>query len=178
MTGNSACLGLEFLGSCSYDPADPGQSYFTIGQLVSVIALLLAFSQLTKPIIKFRIRANKTSYKTAIVICLLATACIFVAAILPFIPGRAWPLLGYPVFWEILAGFLLVGIAAVSLTVISRRPRFKSRNAAAYLNACAAVISKGNDDDLRELADEIIPVIKPIFAECKSHDSYEARIAK
>ena len=178
MAGDSACLGLELLGKCSYDPAAPNQSYFTIGQLISVIALLLAFSQLTKPIIKFRIRANKVNYAAAISAFVFAIACVFVATILPFIPGKALPLLGYPVVWEILAGLVFVIVAGKLLWTISRPPSFHSKNADAYLKACAAVIAKGNEDELGELAEEISPAVKAVFDECNRYDHQAARQAE
>lgn len=178
MTGNFTCLGLEILGHCNYDPGAPSQSYFTIGQLVSVIALLLAFSQLTKPIITFRLQASKVGYAVPIFCSVLAISFIFLASILPFLPGKAWPLLGYPVFWEVLAGLILVLVAGYVLFAIARKAPFERRNAEAYLKACKAVIAKGNDDDLRELADEILPVIKPVLDECNSYDPNEAKVAK
>lgn len=178
MIGDSTCLGLELLGRCNYDPSAPSQSYFTIGQLVSVIALLLAFSQLTKPIIKFRISARQTSHGTAIAISALAIGFVFLAAILPFLPGKALPLVGYPVFWEVLAGVLFVGVAGSLITVISRSPTFDRGKAQAYLKACMTVIAKANDEDLRELAEEIVPAIKPVFDECSLYDYDAAREAK
>lgn len=178
MTSDSACLGIEILGRCSYDPSAPSQSYFTIGQLVSVIALLLAFSQLTKPIIKFRIEAHKIDYKRPIIFCVLSIVSIFLASILPFLPGKAWPLLGYPVFWEVLAGLMLVGVAGRLLFAISKKASFGRQKAEAYLKACESVIAKGSDDDLRELADEIHPAIKPIIDECNSYSPVAARAAE
>src|SRR5438552_139983 len=178
MTGDAACLGLEILGSCNYDPSAPSQSYFTIGQLVSVIALLLAFSQLTKPIIKFRIRVRKINYKAAIAISAFAIGSIFLAAILPFVPGPARPLLGYPVFWELLAGAIFVVVAIDLIVAISKERSFKRSNAEAYLKACAAVIAKGNDDDLRELADEIHCAVKPIFDECNSYNQFDTQYSR
>lgn len=170
MVGDSACLGLALLGKCSYDPAAPNQSYFTIGQLISVIALLLAFSQLTKPIIKFRLLANKVNYAAAISASAFAIACVFVATILPFIPGKALPLLGYPVVWEILAGLVFVIVAGKLLWTISRPPSFHFKNADAYLKACATIIAKGNEDELGELAEEISPAVKAVFDECNRYD--------
>ena len=58
MVEESACLGLEILGNCSYDPSNPERIYFSIGELIGIIALLIAFLQLSKPIIRFRIRVG------------------------------------------------------------------------------------------------------------------------
>jgi hypothetical protein len=165
-----ACLGLDILGSCNYNPADPPRAYFTIGQLISVIALLLAFSQLAKPITRFRLHARNINTKTLSFWFAPAICFIFVAAVLPFIPGPAFPLFGFPVFWEILAGLLCVIGAIYWIAVESSPPGFRKRNAKAYLDACAALVASGNDDDLGELAIEIRPTVHSIFEECKTYD--------
>lgn len=178
MVGDSACLGLEFLGTCRYDPAAPDQSFFTIGQLISVIALLLAFSQLTKPIIKFRVRARKVNSTAAMLASGFAIACIFSATILPFMPGKAWPLLGYPVVYEILAGLVFVIVAGWLLWAISNPPSFHGKNADAYFKACGSIIAKGKEDDLGELADEIFVAVNAILDECSRYDHNAARQAE
>ena len=109
MPSESACLGLEVLGKCTYDPSNPERIYFSIGSLIAVVALFLAFSQLKKPIIKFRLRVGKVKDSIVYGVFIIAIIFVFLAAILPFIPGTALPLLGYPIFWELLAGILFVG---------------------------------------------------------------------
>jgi len=42
------CLGLKFLGTCGYDPSKTLDSYFSLGELIAVIALLLAFYQVLR----------------------------------------------------------------------------------------------------------------------------------
>jgi len=175
---DSACLGLEILGSCMYDAADPPRTYFTIGSLISVIALVLAFSQLIKPITRFKIRAHKINSTIWVVVFVLGILFVFLASLLPFIPGPALPLLGYAIFWEFLAGLLFVVAAARLILAINISPVFSSGKAEAYRKACTALIARGNDDDLRELADEIRVSVKPIFDEAKKHDSFKARAAK
>jgi len=41
-----SCLGMSFLGHCSYLPDGSGWSILTFGDTIAAIALLLAFSQL------------------------------------------------------------------------------------------------------------------------------------
>ena len=179
MAIESACLGLEILGSCAYDPADPPRTYFTIGSLISVIALVLAFSQLARPVTRFRIQASKMiNLKLLFALFLFGILCVFVASTLPFTPGHALPLLGYPVFWELLAGVVFVAPALVLIVVVSIRPAFSQRNALAYMRACIGLIARGKDEDLGELADEIAVSVKPIFEECKTFDSYAAQQAR
>jgi hypothetical protein len=151
---------------------------FTIGQLISVIALFLAFSQLTKPMIRFRIRAAKINLEFIFSLFVLAIICVFIASLLPSIPVPVLPHLSYSILLEFIAGLLFVVTALILIVAVSKKPVFTRRKSKAYLNACTALIARGNDDDLRELADEISVSVKLIFEECKTYDSFEAHRAK
>lgn len=151
---------------------------FTIGQLISVIALFLAFSQLTKPIIRFRISVAQINQKLLFSLFVLAIICVFIASLLPSIPVPVLPHLSYSILLEFSAGILFVMPAIRLIIAVSKSPVFTRRKSKAYLNACTALIARGNDDDLRKLADEISVSVKSIFEECKSYDSFEARRAK
>lgn len=151
---------------------------FTIGQLISVIALFLAFSQLAKPTIRFRISAAKINLKILFSLFVLAIVCVFIASLLPSIPVPVLPHLNYSILLEFFSGLLFVVTALILIVAVSKRPVFTRRKSKAYLNACAVLIARGNYDDLRELADEISVSVKSIFEECKTYDSFEARRAK
>ena len=177
MEPDIACLGLKILGECSYDPSDP-KSYFTIGHLLSVIALLLALSQLTRPIIKFRIWSHNLSYKTLITIAIVAIISVFIATVLPLIPGKALPLVGYPIFWELLSASLFVGAGIYVILTITKPAKFTCRNAEQYLNATFSFIAIGGEERLNELAAEIYPSISPVVNEARKYDRYQAQAAK
>lgn len=151
---------------------------FTIGQLISVVALFLAFSQLAKPIIRFRISATKINLKILFSLFVLAIVCVFIASLLPSIPVPVLPHLSYSILLEFSAGILFVIPAIRLIIAVSKSPVFTRRKSKAYLNACTALIARGNYDDLRELADEISVSVKSILEECKTYDSFEARRAK
>lgn len=151
---------------------------FTIGQLISVIALFLAFSQLTKPIIRFKISAAKINLKFLFSLFVLAIICVFIASLLPSIPVPVLPHLSYSILLEFFAGLLFVVTALIIIVAVSKRPVVTRRKSKAYLNACAVLIARGSDDDLRQLADEISTSVKLIFEECKTYDSFEAHRAK
>ena len=177
MSGVLACLRLAILGIFLYDPKNP-IIYFSIGQLIAAIALFLAFTQLKKPIIKFRIIVGKIKDKTINIIFIIAIIFVFIAAFLPFIPGHSIPFLGYPIFWEFIAGGLFVGGAIYLIITINKQALFSSKNAKYFLKECTSMIAKGNDEELRELADEINVSIEPIIKQCKSYDVLKARDAK
>lgn len=177
MDTDFVCLGLKILGGCSYDAANP-RVYFTLGDLLSVFALLLAIIQLSSPIIKFRIRAS--NLKNKLLIFLLATAVIsvFLSTILPFIPGEALPLIGYPIFWELLSALILVVAGAYLIRIITKTAKFTKENAEAYLNATISFIAKGDEEQLNKLAEEIYPSISSVIAEARIYNRYEAIEAK
>lgn len=168
----------ELIGQSSYDLASPNRIYFSIGSAVATIALLLAFSQLIRPIVKLRLSTGFIKPLVAVVVFFIAILFVFVAAILPFIPGPALPLLGYPVFWEILAGILFMVISISLLWKINRPTKFNRRNYKNFQGECFSLIAKGCETDLRELANEIFYSIEEIVKACKKYSGLEARFAK
>jgi hypothetical protein len=103
------CLGIEYLGKCSCNNAYDCQSVFGIGDALSAIALVLAFSQVLSPFLKFKI---KRIFNGIYLSWFIAVLCIFVATILPYSPFVPWPIVGYPAPWELLSSILIVyGIA-------------------------------------------------------------------
>lgn len=103
---------------------------------------------------------------------------VFIAAILPFIPGKALPFLGYPVFWEVSAGVLFGFTAFAFLWRINKRAKFNSKNYKRYFNFCTSLIAGGNERDLRELADEIFNSVEDAIKACKKYNSLDAHFAK
>ncbi len=166
------------IGQLSYDPASPNRIYFSIGSAIATIAILLAFSQLIRPIVRFRLKTGLFGQTPAYVLFFMAILCVFVAAILPFISGPALPLLGYPVFWEIVAGLLFTLVSIGLLWRINRTVRFNSWNYKKFLQSCTSLIAKGNESDLRELADEMFDSIETIIKACKQYNRRNAHFAR
>lgn len=177
METDFACLGLKILSGCTYDPANP-RVYFTLGDLVSVIALLLAIIQFTSPIIKFRIKTRDLSDKILTFLAITAITSIFLSTILPLIPGEALPLIGYPIFWELLSGIILVLVGTHAIFVITRTAKFTPKNAEQYLKATVSLIARGDEESLNKLAEEIYPSISDVIKEARIYDRYQAREAK
>lgn len=168
MKPNGYCLGIEALGTCSYDPTHP-IVYFSLGQLISVLALIATLSQLNKPIVQFRLGASVVPRYAYFLAIIFAILCIFIASLLPFVPGPSVPLIGYPVFWELIASVVFVIGAIVYLSAITVNPRFSRFNAERYMYACIWLISSGSDEDLRELADAVEPNLGSVFDYCDQY---------
>lgn len=163
----AACLGLHFLGACQYDPEKP-TTYFTIGQLVSVVALLVTFLGLAKPIVLFRLRTARVSIRTFKSLGAAGISCVFLSALLPLplIPYPAWPVLGYPIFWEFLAGLILTISSICFIKITHTKAVFRRDNAQAFMEGCQSIIAKGNEETLAALAEEIEGSIRPAILEC------------
>jgi Ca2+/Na+ antiporter len=168
---------LEIISS-SYNPASPDRIYFSIGSVIATLALILAFAQLLRPITQFRISTGRFGKKTAMILFLLAILFVFLAAILPFIHGESIWFLGYPIFWEILAGLFFLMAFSLIFWKIYRPIKFSKSNYKIYQEKCITFIARGHEDDLRELADEIFHSIKEIIKACKRYDHSKARREK
>lgn len=161
MDAETFCLGIETLGHCSYDPENPNP-YFTLGNLLSVLALLLAISQLSRPIIKFRLIAKNLRSKILIALSTIAVTSIFIATALPFMPGKKPPLIGYPVTWEVFSALLFLSIGIYIILTVTKPAKFTKTNAENYLQATLSAVAKGDEQLLSELTDEIITSVSNV----------------
>lgn len=162
MFSNTACLGLTMLGVCNYNPASP-EIYFSIGEGVSALAILFLLKQFIGPIEKFRLFIRGWREPIAHWLFYVGMAGVIVSAILPLIPGQAFPLLGYPIFWEILAaGAFIAGIVGF-YRGIKKPIIFSKNNHEKYMQKIHDVIARGDEVELGQLAIEIIDSINPIF---------------
>lgn len=75
-----ACLGLEALGLCSYDPAKPFTIYFAPGAAVGALAFTLAVQQLLKPVYRFRLEARHLSISRIYICVFCGVAAVVVAS--------------------------------------------------------------------------------------------------
>lgn len=172
------CLGIKALGLCSYNPAKPNNVYFSVGDAVAAIALLLAFSQLMTPTLKFRLKIGGMAAWVAASLFIAAVMVIFAAAILPNIPGPAVPLLGYPIFWEVTGGVLVFCASLVLFVYSLRAAVFNKNNYKKFFNAALSIIARGSEQDLRALADEVRNSAPAIIEAAYKYESYLARQAK
>jgi hypothetical protein len=162
------CLGLGFLGGCSYDPSSPTWRIITLGDTIAAISLLIAFSQLLTPVLKIRISGL---FPRIYILWGFAALSVLFASILPFIPGKAWPLLGFPIFWELLGGILiLVGIIAVIFR-FSRPLKFSKGTYNYIIRVVMRGIATGEDKDHAELAHSLQKIIKGLVFYATRYDS-------
>jgi hypothetical protein len=174
MSEASACVGLDWLPLCS--GASLG-AFFSIGQLLTVLSFALAFSQLTRPIVRFRLQAKGISFWSVAWVVGFGTAFVFLAAIMAHLAAPRPALFGYPIYWELLSGLLFVVLGFALIAYSTKKAQFGGSNARSYLEACRAVIVKGSPEAMRELAEEVIEAVPSVFKCCCAFDAQAARQA-
>lgn len=163
MVNESYCLGLAWLGTCP----EESQALFTIGEAVAVVALFLAFYQLSTPLTRMRLRTRWIPEKYLFVIFRSGLYFVFLAAALRLINGqRRIPVIHHPIFWEIIAGIVLV-VSGLALIRFAYTPaQLSRRTAREFLGWNQTIIATGGDDDLRQLGHEIRMSLNTVAMEC------------
>ncbi len=165
------CLGVKALGICTHDLSNPSLSFFSIGQLATVVALILTFSQLTKPIVRFRLATRYFPQWFPWIGIGITISCVFGAAILRIDEIQNVPVIGYPIFWEFIAGACFVWAGTVMILRVSRKSYLSKRNAERFLENSQSIIARGNIDDLRDYGDEIYVSISIAIKACNTHQT-------
>lgn len=169
MLSSGACLGLSIMGTCNYDPSKP-IIYFTIGEGIGALAILFLLKQFIGPIERFRLSVRKYQTKITEGLFFLAASFVLIASILPIIPGEAWPLVGYPFFWEVIAGIFFIGTIFWFYRIMTKPVVISRNNCKRYAQQCYHMLTKGNENDLGLFAIEIKESIEPIFSALKNRD--------
>jgi len=169
------CLGIKAFGWCHYNPLQPGITYFSIGEAIASLALLFAFFQLATPTSRFRLAVRPTMKWVALGLFALAFFCVVGAAIIPSVLGHVVPLVGFPIFWEVLAGLLIFTGVLLLAFIYSWPARFTNRNFQNYFYACSRFVSSGDEHEHRLLAVEVGHAAKAIVAAAHRFDRELAR---
>ncbi len=159
---SAACLGLSWLGDCSYDPSAPGNLYFSLGEAVGALAFTLAVQQFLRPIYLFRLRSRYLSLGWLYSLVFAGVGSAFVAAIVPSLNlPRGWWV--YPVVWELLAAILfVVPYGAVGLA-IARPIKVAPRRIPDFARGAARLLAGSSDSDRIDLMHDLILSV-PILA--------------
>lgn len=163
------CLGVKALGSCNYNLSNPSLSFFSIGQLATVIALLFTFSQLVKPIFKFRLLTRASPYWVPLVGIGLSILCVFTAAVLRAVEPIDLPIISYPIVWEFFAGLFLVSSGILMIFRVATKTKLNESNALQFVRHSRSILARGSADDLQEYGDEIQLSIKTVVRVCKTY---------
>ena len=204
------CLGLEILGQCQYNPRNP-TVYFSIGQLLPLLAVFIAFYQILNPITKLRIESSSLfKYKPSIfglrnwllkhefsprfkwfgMICnssisliefnvlkfliILSIFFIFISNIIPSTLSEPHliPLLGYAIFWELLAGFIFLFVSLYLMRVIMEPSQIRDENIDVWFGRTLDIIDRNEEKELIALAKEITPSLEKVIFLYESYEHF------
>jgi hypothetical protein len=150
------CFGISAFGMCAYNPAQPSPIYFNVGNAVGVLAFTFAAQQLLKPIYRFRLRAYGLKIFYLLGAIFAGAFCTLIAMVVPNIGVSHSGMLGYPISWELLGGFL-ISVTYGLVAFISLTPaRIYSWNLLSFVRAGGALLSGATEDDRSSFAEDIL----------------------
>lgn len=157
------CLGLAWLAACSYNPAAPSTAYFTIGDGVAALSLLLLIPQFVKPLYDFRLSLRRITRPWLYGIATASFSIVLFSAIVPQMPFVGAQLVGWPVFWEFVAGcgFLFCyGVLAYSYLV---PVKVRRGSVALFARASAKFLAHASPSDHVDFAGELRANVKRLI---------------
>ena len=157
------CLGISAFGLCAYDPSNPPNIYFSIGEATAALIITLIIPQFFKPIHRFRLATQSIRLTHVYSIVFLGAACVLAATILPSISISRGSIFAYPVFWEIVGGFLFfvafVAIALALLRPATARPGAYQR----FAQAAADFLAHANKQDQPDFSRDLLRNIERLI---------------
>ena len=149
------CLGFQFWGLCTYNPGQPGVTYFDIGSAIAALGFTLAIQQLLRPIYRFRRSSYGIQFSHLILGVFAGFVAVVFAAILPSLPVSRDYFWSYPIFWEVIGGIIMASIYGFAALVILRPARVRNRNLIAFVRAAGALLSEAKDEDRIEFSKDL-----------------------
>jgi len=175
------CLGIEALGRCKYDPSS-SFSLLSFGEAVQAVTFLIAFTQVLRPVDLFKFRVKYYRFKWGLAWpCGALIASVFftlVAKLLLAIQTEPLPILGYPIFWEFWAAFMIMATITDLVITFLCPTKFIPRNAKIFLDQCCLFIGRGSEAEICSLAREIGANVPRIMRAFNEYDSHVASMAK
>jgi hypothetical protein len=171
------CLGMTWLGMCSYDPGR-AVSYFSLGDAVAAIAVTLALQNFMKPIYRLRLAARYLSLKRLYILIFAGVGMTMVAAIVPNLPFLGDGSLRYPIVWELCATVsFVVAYGAVALTIV-RPLKVRLRRVEPFARAVATLLAQASESDHIDVLPDVqasLPVLvkSALFLESR-HTEFSA----
>ncbi|MFC1644569.1 hypothetical protein ACFL08_00905 [Patescibacteria group bacterium] len=102
------CFGLNFFAKCPETHLND-HFLFNLETAVSSLAIVVAiYALLLEKRFRVRIQIKRSQLKKIIYLTLSVLFFTFIGATLPYVSGEPRPIIGYPIFWEILAFFILL----------------------------------------------------------------------
>lgn len=149
------CFGLEFLGTCKYDPKAPSPTYFTIGDAIAALAVTFAINQFLKPLYRLRLNVIGIGFGTIVSFVFFGAALSVVAAIVPSLSFLHGTPLSYPLNWEIMGGIIIGIIFGFFAWITLKKTNITRQNIHNFSAYGISFLSEANDDERSQFAREL-----------------------
>ncbi len=162
-----------------FDSANSSFSLYTLGDAVASLALAGVVVQLATPRFRFQLALHPRMRLISFILYIAGGLFMpLVAGVLPYIPGKAIPGLGYPAFWEIL-GYILVLIATfIIYRLLHSKIIFSHKNHHVFVEKCLSGIAKGSNDMLSVVTEVLRDSTSSLIKYAAKYDPNAARQAK
>ena len=148
------CLGISWLGMCSYDPSNP-PVYFSLGDAVAAIAVTLALQSFMKPVYRLRLATRYLNLTRLYALIFVGVGLTVVAATVPSLPFLGSAIWRYSILWEVLATlFFVAAYGAVAITIV-RPIRVREKQVERFTNAVANMLTEASEDDHVDIVPDI-----------------------
>jgi hypothetical protein len=167
-----ACLGIQMLGPCKYDPATPPNVYFSLGEAVAALAFTLAVQQLLRPIYQLRLQVRRLSLGRIYALVFAGVFAAGVAALVPSFPIlHSWTI-GYAIVWELIAaGFFTVAYLATVIAIV-RPTRASARTIVRFAQASAKLLTSTDERDHVDYSTDLEQSLLPLMRVAKSEQDW------
>ena len=110
-------------------------------------------------------------------LALLSIGSVFFSSIIPSISNfYTIPIIGYPVFWEILSGLILTFLGIYFIKVINTLAQLNRHNYKEFFSCSLNIISRKKEKELISLARELIPSLETVVSISKNYDSFYSHV--
>lgn len=121
------CFGLNFLNQCSKSQLTE-HFLFNFETAISSLAIVVSlYALFLERRFRVRVEIKRDQLNLLLVFAGSVLFFTFIGSILPYLPGEALPLLGYPAFWEIIASVILFFSIMISCKLTRRIKRLTKK---------------------------------------------------
>ncbi len=150
-----ACLGISWLGMCSYNPSAPSPVYFSLGEAIGALAFTLAVQQLLKPVYRFRLFARHIRPSHLYMLVFAGAAATAVGAVVPIFSALHRGPWGYPIVWELLGATLFAAAYGAVVFSMVVPVRVRKKRIEDFARGVAGILAAADETDHVDIVGDI-----------------------
>ena len=123
---------------------------------------------LKNAIVRIRIKFNIFYY-----LIIISIISVFISSIIPSIPDfYKIPVIGYPIFWEILSGSILTCLGIYFIKIINKPAQLNKHNCEDFFKSSLFIIERREEKELTSLARELTSSLETIITVVKDYEQF------